>query len=87
MSASMIRKIQLPEKEELYSNLNMENNTDADYMPAKRTCKDFEKELGDYHHLYLSSDAFNNFRIRHFKIFHLDHVKFPSAPRLAWQTG
>ena len=42
MSASMIRKIQLPEKEELYSNLNMENNTDADYMPAKRTCKDFE---------------------------------------------
>ena len=29
----------LPEKEELYSNLNMEDITDADYMHAKRVCK------------------------------------------------
>ena len=32
----------LPEKEEFYSNLNMEDITDADYMHAKRVCKDFE---------------------------------------------
>ena len=37
----------LPEKEEFYSNLNVEDITDADYMHAKRTCKDFEiKNLG-----------------------------------------
>ena len=48
----------LPEKEEFYSNLNMEENTDADYMHAKRVCKDFEiKDSGDYHDLYLKSDV------------------------------
>ena len=29
-------------KEEFYSNLNMEDITDADYVRAKRVCKDFE---------------------------------------------
>ena len=32
----------LPEKEEFYSNLNMEDITDADHMHAKRVRKDFE---------------------------------------------
>ena len=32
----------LPEEEECYSNLNMEEITDADYMHGKRLCKDFE---------------------------------------------
>ena len=32
----------LPEKEEFYSNLNMEDIKDADYMHPKRVCKDFE---------------------------------------------
>ena len=32
----------LLEKEELYSNLNMKDITDAVYMHAKRVCKDFE---------------------------------------------
>ena len=32
----------LPEKEKFCSNLNMEDITDADYMHAKRVCKDFE---------------------------------------------
>ena len=32
----------LPEKEEIYSNLNMEDITDADYKQAKKVCKDFE---------------------------------------------
>ena len=40
----------LPEKEEFYSNLNMEDITDADYMDPKRVCKDFQiKNLGEYH--------------------------------------
>ena len=32
----------LPEKEHFYSDLNMEDITDADYAHAKRVCKDFE---------------------------------------------
>ena len=42
----------LPEKEDFYSHLNMEDNTDADYVHAKRVCKDFEiKILVGYHDL------------------------------------
>ena len=48
----------LPGKEEFYRDLNMEDITDADYINAKRVCRDFEiKHLGEYHDLYLKSDA------------------------------
>ena len=47
----------------------MEEIADADYMQAKRVCKDFEiKNSDEYHDLYLKSDAlfladvFENFR-------------------------
>ena len=83
-------KTTLPEKEEFYSNLNMEDITDADYMHAKRVCKDFEiKNLAEYHNLYLKSDtslladAFESFRKMCLKIYYLDPVKFLSAPGLA----
>ena len=33
----------LPETEEFYSYLNMEDITDADYTHAKRVCEDLEK--------------------------------------------
>ena len=37
----------LPKGEEFFSTLNLENITDANYMYAKRVCKDFEiKTLG-----------------------------------------
>ena len=40
----------LPEKEDLYSNLNMEDITEADYMHRKRVYKDFKiKSIGEYH--------------------------------------
>ena len=43
-------KTSLPENEEIYSNLNMEDITDAGYMHAKKFFKDFEiKDLGEYH--------------------------------------
>ena len=49
----------LTEKEEFYSNLNIEDIIDAEYIHAKRNCKDFEiKNLGEYHDLYLGSDVF-----------------------------
>ena len=41
----------LLEKEDFYSHLNMEDNTNADY--AKRVCKNVKiKNLGEYHDLF-----------------------------------
>ena len=84
----------LPEKEEFYSNLNMEDISDADYMHAKRVCKDFGIEyLDEYHDLYLKSDTllltdvFENFRKMCLKIYHLGPVQFLSAPGLAWKAA
>ena len=37
-----LKKISLPEKEDFYSHLNMEDITDADKGHAKRICKDSE---------------------------------------------
>ena len=48
----------LPEKDDFYSRLNMEDITDADYVHTKRVCKDFEIiNLGEYHDLYVQSDT------------------------------
>ena len=84
----------LPEKEDFYSNLNMEDITDADYAHAKIVCKDFEiKNLGEYHDLYVQSntlllaDVFENFRNMCLEIYELDPAKFLSAPGLAWQAA
>ena len=33
---------QLPEKHDFYSDLNMEDITDADYVHVKKVCKDFK---------------------------------------------
>ena len=84
----------LLEKEEFYSNLNMEETTDADYMHGKRVCKVFEiKNLGEYHDLYLKidatllADAFEDFRKICLKSYHLDSAKRFSAPVLAWQAA
>ena len=44
----------LPENKGFYSNLNLEDIADADYMHVKRICKDFEiKNSGEHHDLYL----------------------------------
>ena len=46
----------LTEKEDYYSNLNMDDITDADSAHGKRVCKDFKiKNLGEYHNLYVQS--------------------------------
>ena len=75
-------------KEEFYSNLNIEETTDSDYMHGKRVCKDFNiKNFGEYHDLYLMKDTLflddvlENFRKICLKIYQLDPVKFLSAPK------
>ena len=49
----------LPEKEEFYSNLNMENITEADYMHVEIVCKGAlkKKDFGEYHHSYYKNDT------------------------------
>ena len=86
-------KTSLPEKEEFYSNLNMEDITDADYMHAARVCKNFEiKTLDEYHDLYLksyallSADVFEDFRKMRSENYHLDSTKVLSAPELTCQA-
>ena len=89
----MFNETALPEKEEFCSNLNLEDNTDPDYMHGERVCKDFEiNDLGKYHDLRLKSDTllladvFKNFRKICLKIYQLDAVKLFSTPGLAWQA-
>ena len=84
----------LPEKEDFYSHLNMEDVTDADYDHAKEVCRDFEiKNLGEHHDLYVQSDAllladvFENFRNICLEIYELHPAKFLSAPGIAWQVA
>ena len=84
----------LPETEDFYSQLNMEDITDADYTQEKRVYKDFEiKNWGEDLDLYaqrdklLLADVFENFRNTYLKICKLSPAKFLSAPGLACQVG
>ena len=81
----------LPEKEDCYSELDMEDITDANYAPTERVWKDFEiKHLGEYYDLHvqsetlLLSDVFENFRNTYFKVYELDPARVFTAPGLAW---
>lgn len=48
----------LPDKKKFYSNMTMENITDADYNHTKRVCEEFRiQNLGEYHDLYVQSDT------------------------------
>ena len=83
----------LPDKEAFYSSLNMEDITDVDHRHRKRVFKSLNsKNLGDYHDLYVQSDAlllvnvFENFRNMCIKVYELDPGHFLSAPGLAWQA-
>ena len=69
----------LPEKEDFYSRLNVEDITDADYTHAKRVCKDFKiNTLREYHDLYVQSntlllaDVFENVRNMCLEIYELN---------------
>ena len=50
-------EISLPEKEDFYSHVNMEDITDVDSVHAK-VCQDFEtKNLEEHHDLYVQSNT------------------------------
>ena len=73
----------LPDKETFYTNLNMEDITDVNYMHAKIVFKTLiNKNLGDYHDLFAQSDTllladiFENFRNMCIKVYELDPAHF-----------
>ena len=82
----------LPNKKAFYSELNLEDITDKDYLHAQKVFKEFCINIGEYHNLYVQSDTllladvFENFRNMCLEIYELDPVYFVSAPGLAWQA-
>ena len=61
-----ISETSLPEKENIYSHLKMEDITDADYAHAKLVSRDFEI----------------NFRNMYREIYEFNQAKFLSAPAI-----
>ena len=64
-----LNETKLTGKEDIYSQLKMEDIIDGDYTHAKRVCKDFEmKKLGEYYNFHVQRntillvDVFNNLR-------------------------
>ena len=83
----------LPNKESLYSNLNMENIEDMDYRHGNNVFKIFKlNNLGEYDDLYVQSDTllladvFENFRNECLEVYELDPAHFLSLPGLTWQA-
>ena len=83
----------LPPKKAFYSNLNLEDISDEDYLHAQKVWDAFKiKHLGEYHDLYVQSDTlllanvYEKFRNMCLDIYELDLVYFVSAPGLAWQA-
>ena len=83
----------LPSKESFYSNLNMENIEDIDYIHRNNVFNKFKlNNLGEYHDLYVQSDTllladvFENFRDMCLKEYELNPAHFLSLPGLAWQA-
>ena len=82
----------LPDKKAFYSELNLEDITDKDYLHAQKVFKEFCINIGEYHNLYVQSDTllladiFENFRNKCLEIHELDPVYFVSAPGLAWHA-
>ena len=81
----------LPPKESFYSELNLEDISDKDYLHAQKKWDVFEiKNSGEYHDLYVQSDTlllpdvFEKFRNTCIEIYELDPAHFLSAPGLAW---
>ena len=73
----------LPNKKAFYSELNLENITDKDYINTQKVFKEFKlKNSGDYHDLYVQSDTlllagvFGNFRNKCMEIYELDPAHF-----------
>ena len=78
-------------KKDFYSQLNMEESTDSDYIHEQKICEDLQiKNLVEYQDLYdrcdtlLLADLFENFHNMCLdKPYELDHARCLTAPKLA----
>ena len=80
----------LPDKEDFFSSLNMEDITDIDYRHEKKVFKQFKmNNLSNYHDLEVQSDTllladvFENFRNQYIEIYKILPAYFLSAPVVA----
>ena len=80
----------LRNKKAFYSELNLEDITDEDYMHAQKVFDEFKlKTLDEYHDLYVQSDTLlladviENFRNNCIEIYEPDPAHSLSAPELA----
>ena len=80
----------LPDKEDFFSSLNMEDITDIDYRHEKKVFKEFKmNNLSNYHDLEVQSDTllladvFENFRNQYIEIYKILPAYFLSAPVVA----
>ena len=83
----------LPPKKSFYSELNLEDISDKDYLHAQKVWEEFGiRNLGEYHDLYVQSDTslladvYEKFRDKCIEIYGLDPSYFLSAPGFAWQA-
>ena len=83
----------LPTKKAFYSNLNLEDISNEDYLHSQKVWDVFKiKDLGGYHDLYgqsdtlLLADVYENFRNMCLEKYQLDSAYFVSAPGLACQA-
>ena len=59
----------LPDKEDFYSDLYMEDITDADYKHVKKVWKDFEiKNIDEYHYTYIMIHYYLQMYLKIFEI-------------------
>ena len=84
---------ELPTKNQFYSILNNQHITDDEYNHAKEVWNTFMiRTLGDYHDLYLVSDAllltdvFENFRKTCIQYYKLDPCHYFTSPGLSWDA-
>ena len=83
----------LPPKNSFYSELNIEDISDKNYLHAQKVWNVFEiRNLGEYDDLYvqtetsLLADVFEKFRYPCIETYELDPSHFLSASGLAWQA-
>ena len=88
-----LMKYQYLIKNDFYSEFDVEDITDEDYIHPQKVFKELRlKTVGEYHGLYvhddtlLLSDVFVNFRNKCIEIYELDPAHFLSTPGLAWQA-
>ena len=81
-------------KKSFYSELNLEDISDKDYLHAQKVWDVFEiRNLGEYHNLYVKTDAslladvIENFRNICLEKYQFDPSHFLSSPGLAWQSS